>query len=269
MSIKVSSRFLTRARRGLRRYQRILEDARHRDVGESDTVVIVSDLMAEVLGYDKYSEVTTEFAIRSTFCDLAVKIDGQPRFLIEVKSIGTDLKDNHLRQAVDYGAKQGTEWVVLTNGAVWQAHRIRFEQPIDNDLVFSVDLLDPATRPQELLGKLYLLSREACQTTDIARYWAHKEATSKYVIGRLLLGDRILRTLRRELRRLSHGLKIGEHEIAELLRAEVLKRDVLEGEKAEQAESIIRRAGRRRARTKAAAGADQPGGEAVTAAAAG
>ena len=89
--IKVSKRFVDRARTSLRRYQKVLETAKARDVNESDTSVIVSDLLADVLGYDKYSEVTTEFAVRSTFCDLAIKIDGHLTYLIEVKSVGTDL----------------------------------------------------------------------------------------------------------------------------------------------------------------------------------
>jgi hypothetical protein len=42
-----------------------------RDVSEADTVTIVKDLLAEVFGYDKYAELTGEFAIRGTYCDLA------------------------------------------------------------------------------------------------------------------------------------------------------------------------------------------------------
>jgi hypothetical protein len=126
--MQVSKRFLDRAKSGLRRYQKILESARARDVGESDTCVVISDFLADVLGYDKYSEVTTEFAVKSTFCDLAIRVGGRLRFLIEVKSAGTDLKENHLRQAVDYAANEGVEWVLLTNGVMWKAHRIRFEQ---------------------------------------------------------------------------------------------------------------------------------------------
>src|SRR5687768_17793026 len=112
---KVSKRFLERAKGGLRKYQRAFEAARSRDVNESDTRVIISDFLADVLGFDKYSEVTTEFAVKSTFCDLAVKLKGKLKFLIECKSAGTDLKDNHLRQATDYAANEGVEWILLTN----------------------------------------------------------------------------------------------------------------------------------------------------------
>src|SRR5215210_7474837 len=122
--IRMSKKFVDRAKGRLRRYQKILESARARDGNESDTVVIVTDFLTDVLGYEKYEEITTEFAVRCTFCDLAIKRDGQAQYLIEVKSIGTDLRENHLKQAVDYGANQGVEWVLLTNGIEWQAHRV-------------------------------------------------------------------------------------------------------------------------------------------------
>jgi len=57
-------RFTRRARTNLRKFQRILESARKRDVNESDTSVIVKDMLSDLLGYDKYEEVTTELAIR-------------------------------------------------------------------------------------------------------------------------------------------------------------------------------------------------------------
>lgn len=249
--MKVSKRFLDRAKANLRRYQKVLESARSRDVNESDTCVILSDFLADVLGYDKYTEVTTEFAIRSTFCDLAIKVGGRVQFLIEVKSAGTDLRENHLRQAIDYAANQGIEWVLLTNGVVWQAHRVRFEQPIANDLVFTVDLLDPEAKPAATLEKLYLISREAAGGAEIGQYWQRKEATSRYVIAQMLLEKSVLGLVRRQLRKQFPGLRITEEQIADLMRAEVLKRDVLEGERAAAAEKMLKRGTRKRIKAKA------------------
>lgn len=248
--IKVSKKFVDRARGNLRRYQRVLETARSRDVNESDTCVIVSDILADILGYDKYSEVTTEFAIRSTFCDLAIKLDGNVQYLIEVKSIGTELKDNHLKQAVDYAANQGVDWVLLTNGVVWQAYRLRFEKPIQHDEVFTVDMLDPAIKPTQLLEKLYLISREAAGSSALGSYAQQKEATSRYVVAQLLLDESVLATVRRQLRRLFPGVRVGVDEIAGFLRNEVLKREVLEGERADAAEKLVRRASRKHQRVK-------------------
>ena len=87
---------------GLKRFQPILASAKARDVGESDTVTIIVDMLAEIFGYDKYSEITSEYAIRGTYCDLAIKLEGTLQTLIEVKAIGIDLKDAHVKQAVDY-----------------------------------------------------------------------------------------------------------------------------------------------------------------------
>lgn len=248
----VSKRFAERAKTSLRRYQKILESARARDVNESDTCVIVSDFLADVLGYDKYSELTTEFAIRSTFCDLALKLNGRVHFLIEVKSVGTDLKDNHLRQACDYAAKEGVEWVLLTNGITWKAHRLRFEQPVRNEEVFEIDLLDPAVKPSQLIERLYLISREGAASTAIADYWQHKEATSRYVIAQLLLEPAVTGPIRKLLRAQFSGLKISEDEVADLLKNEVIKRDALEGDKAVAAQRLVRREARKREKAKTA-----------------
>ena len=67
---------------GIKQFQPILAAAKARDVGEADTVTIIKDMLADVFGYDKYSEVTSEFAIRGTYCDLATKIDGVLQTLI-------------------------------------------------------------------------------------------------------------------------------------------------------------------------------------------
>ena len=37
----------------LKQFQPILESAKSRDVNESDTVVIVTDILSEIFGYDK------------------------------------------------------------------------------------------------------------------------------------------------------------------------------------------------------------------------
>lgn len=86
--------------------------------------------------------------------------------LIEVKAVGIDLRDGHAKQAVDYAANQGVEWVALTNGVIF------------------VD------------------------------------------------------TIRRELRRVSE-VKVEPAELRTLLKDEVIKREVLEGEKADAAHKKV------------------------------
>ena len=142
ISVRVSDRLITY----LKRFQPVLESARSRDINEPDTSVIVSVILSDMFGYDRYSEVTREHAIRGTFCDLAIKIDNELQFIIEVKAIGLDLKDSHIKQAVDYAANQGVDWVMLTNGINWKVFRITFGKPIDNELVLDLDLLSLSHR---------------------------------------------------------------------------------------------------------------------------
>jgi hypothetical protein len=132
---KVSERLVS----GIKRYQPILAAAKARDVGEADTVTIIKDMLADVFGYDKYSDVTSEHSIRGTYCDLAIKIDNQLQTLIEVKAIDIDLKDQHVKQAIDYAANQGVDWVLLTNGIVWRVYHLIFAKPIDQELVLEID----------------------------------------------------------------------------------------------------------------------------------
>ncbi len=81
-------------------------------------------MLQDVFGYNKYTEVTSEHSIKSTYCDLAITVGGSLQTLIEVKSIGIELKDVHVKQAVDYAANQGVTWVILTNGVVWRIYKV-------------------------------------------------------------------------------------------------------------------------------------------------
>lgn len=48
---------------GIKKYQKILNSAKAKDINESDTVVIITDLLSDLFGYDKYLEITSEFSI--------------------------------------------------------------------------------------------------------------------------------------------------------------------------------------------------------------
>lgn len=237
----------------LKRFQPILSSARARDVNESDTVTIVTDLLAELYGYDKYTEITKEYAIRGTYCDLAIELDGRPQLLIEVKAIGLDLKDPHVKQVVDYAANKGVEWVVLTNGIIWRIYRVIFAKPIDHEVITEINLLDINPKNAGQLEQLYLIAREAWAKSTLSMYYTQLQATNKFTLAAVLLTDPVLDVMRRELRRYNPDVKVQPEEIKEVLLKDVLKREVVEGEKAEEATKKIEKMGRaalRQATTK-------------------
>lgn len=234
---------------GLKRFQPILDGARARDVNEADTVTIVKDILAEVLGYDKYAEITSEHQIRGTYCDLAVKLDGKLALLVEVKAVGIELKDPQVKQAVDYAANQGCEWVVLTNAHRWLVYRVTFSKPIESQVIADIQLATLNARKADDLHLLWLLSKEGWLKSHLDEYAAQQEALSRFTIGALLLSDPVLQVLRRELRRVSPEARIEAAQISTALQSEVIKREVLEGDKAASARRIISRAAKRQLRT--------------------
>ncbi len=242
-----------------RRFQRILKAAKNRDINESDTVVIITDMLSSVFGFDKYSDITSEYAIRSTFCDLAVKLKGDVKYLIEVKAIGLDLKETHLRQAVGYGAQHGIQWVVLTNGVDWEVNRIKFERPISHDELCTFNFLKMNPRNKEDQEILFLLCKEGLSKAAITEYHEHIKSVNKFMIGAILQSETGLNMVRRELRRVSPGLRVELDEIEAIIQGDVLKRDIVEGDSANEAKARVKKAmGRKMVRRKPKPKKEQP-----------
>ena len=258
----VSTKVAERIARQLKRYKAILTHAQQRDVSEADTATIISDMLSDVFGYNKYEHVTMEHAIRGTFVDLAVEVDGDVRFLVEVKAIGVPLKDSHVKQAVDYGANKGTEWVVLTNGVSWRVYKIVFAQPIDKSLIFEMDILTLSAHSDDVLECLGNLSKEGFSKGSMGDLLQQKQGTSKFALASVLLSDPMVEALRRELRRL-FGLRVDEKALRTTLSEQVIKRDLMDGEDAQAAQADLKRLMRAHAREKSKRAAENGGPQGV------
>jgi hypothetical protein len=243
--MSISAKATERMKVALKRFQPIIQAAKARDVNESDTVVIVTDVLEYIFGYDKYAEITSEYAIRGTYCDLAIKIDGKLVFLMEVKAIGLELKDQHVKQAIDYAANQGIEWVALTNGAEWRIYRVSFGKPINFDLVETFNLLTISLKDKATLETLALLSKEGLKKSKLEQHHSYKQILNRFTVGAILFSDPVVDSIRKELRKLSPEAKVTEDEIRDILKNEVIKREVLEGEKAALAQKQVSKAERK------------------------
>ncbi|NEQ52162.1 MAG: type I restriction enzyme HsdR N-terminal domain-containing protein [Leptolyngbya sp. SIO3F4] len=236
----IPKRVTDRFAKHVRDFQKIIAQQRAKDVSEADTVTVVKDLLAEVFGYDKYNELTSEHEIRGTYCDLAIKLDNKLAMLIEVKAIGTELKPAHVKQAIDYAANQGCEWVTLTNGLCWHLYHVIFKKPIDKQLVtkFEFDSINYKRAADAEL--LYLITREGFTKNALTEFRDRKEATSRYMLAAVILSDPIISAVRRELRKVN-DLRVDTAEIEAALRDGVLKRDAIEGDEAIAASRRVQR----------------------------
>ena len=224
---------------GVYLFQGILQNAKARDVNESDTVTIIKDMLADVFGFDKYADITSEYAIKGTYVDLATRIDGHLVNLIEVKAIGLDLKDAYVKQAVDYAANEGVEWVILTNAVTWRVYKVQFTQPIEAELVFTVDFLGLSTKSESDLETLFMLSREGYTKSLLGEYHVQRQALNRYIVAAWLMADPVVDLVRKQLRKMSADVKIDADEIREVIQDEVLKREVIEGDKADEARKKV------------------------------
>lgn len=250
---KVPAKVADRVAAGIKRFQPILAAAKSRDVGESDTVTIVVDMLADVFGYDKYSEITSEHAIKGTFCDLATKIDGALQMLIEVKAIGLELKEPHVYQAINYAANQGVEWVVLTNAVTWRVYKVTFGKPIGQELVIDIDFCGLNPKSAKDIELLYLFCKEGWIKSALGEYHGYKQTLNRFFLGAMVLSEAVLDSIRKELKRISPDVRTTNDEIRSILESEVIKREVVEGEKADEAKKKISKAAMRAQRARAAA----------------
>lgn len=237
--MKITKKTEDRIKASIPKFQKVLGIAKDRDLNESDTVSIITDILAEVFGYDKYLEVTSELAIRGTYCDLAIKIGDKFQYLIECKAIGTDLKEAHLRQAIGYGANKGIQWLILTNGVDWQIYRLRFEQPIAWDLVARFDLSTVSLKNERDIEKLIIVTKEGVEKGAREDLYEKTQCVNRFVAGALILSDAVVSVLKREFKKLADGISIEDAEVVALLRDGVLRRDLLDGEEAEAAMSKV------------------------------
>ena len=245
---KLPKKFIDRLAKPLKTYQSVTESQRKRDVSEADTVTVVKDILADVFGYDKYSELTSEYQIRGTYCDLAIRVEGKVRFLVEVKASAIELNDSHLRQVLNYGANQGIEWLVLTNGIEWQIHKVIFGQPIDKEEIARFSLHAINGNREEDLQTLYLLAREGLVSDAINTFHQRAQLLNKFTVAQFVTSESVLSTIRREMRRLFPDLKVTSEQLQELIWNEVLKREVVEGDKVKEAQNRIKRAAGRLAK---------------------
>lgn len=230
--MKITKKVEDRIKASISKFQKVLQLAKDRDLNESDTVAIINDMLAEVLGWQKYTEITSELMIRGTYCDLAIRYQDKfdNGFLIECKRVGTELKEDHMRQAVNYGVNKGIKWVVLTNGIVWKLYKLRFEQPVNWDLVLKIDLLSFDVKSETDISKIFCLTKEGVEKNAREEMFEKVQCVNRYVIAQLILNEPVINAIKKEIKKLSDGIVVDDSEVTSILINGIFKRDIVDDE---------------------------------------
>jgi predicted type IV restriction endonuclease len=184
----------------LKKNTKALQALLERDAVEADTRTFVTDLMVEGLGFDKYDELTAEYLVRGEFADIGIRVDKKLLAFVEIKRVSTDLKDSHLRQVKNYAANEGVEWVILTNGRIWQVYHVSNTTPIEHHMLFEVDLLAEAT-PAKRVEQFWLIGRDPLKKGVLATEWKAQSALQTPIIRKAILSDPVLAAIRAQVRK--------------------------------------------------------------------
>jgi hypothetical protein len=127
-----------------------------------------------------------------------------------------------------YAVNEGVEWIILTNGAVWQVYHITGGLPVGIDLALEVDLLGDEP-PAHKVNQLFYLSRESLKKRQIDELWKARRATSPASLAQVLVSDPVAEAIRKELWRQT-GHRVDTAEIVRLVSDTLLGPSGLKGQ---------------------------------------
>ena len=198
--------------------------AQEENLNEADTIQRIIKVFEEVLCYDAMTEIRREKQVKDKYVDIAIKIDNIIRLLVEAKSAGTTLRDRHIEQAERYAAEGNIRWVLLTNGVVWNLYHLSFEDGIDYERVFVVDLVsDPIEKAAEILS---LLHRQSIRSGKHEAFWQRQAALNPESIGNALFTEEVLGLIRRKIRK-REGILIDEEDLSTAIHTMLSVRSLL------------------------------------------
>jgi predicted type IV restriction endonuclease len=176
---------------------------KEKDALEADTRHLVTDILVDALGYDKYENLTAEFAVKGDFADYGIRIEKQLQAFIEVKRISQKLSASHLRQVESYALKEGVQWAILTNAQVWQAYHVTpvKGQQSEVTLIFEVDILDETLKPSAKADLMFLISKEGLSKGRLSDYLSAQNAVAPKTLKPIFLSDDVLAAVKKEIKK--------------------------------------------------------------------
>ena len=127
---------------------------------------------------------------------------------MEVKALSLNLSANHLRQSINYGANEGIDFVLLTNGKVFELYKVLFEKPISQELIFSLDFSE-LSNLKVIADQLQYLHKDAVLKKGLDVLWDRHSALSPKNLSKLLFSSEVVKFLQKELKK-KYSIKFDE-----------------------------------------------------------
>lgn len=176
---------------------------RNKSLNEADTRICVNDLLSKVLGYQIQEEIKTEYAIRGQYADYVIQLKRKKQFVVEVKAMEIDLNAKHLLQASHYAADEGIDWILLTNGAQLQLHRVIFSKPVTDVMIFDFDLSD-LSQIERACDAMVNLTKRAVEKGELEEYWKRFDALTPTKLIKTIYTEDVIRAIRNKIKKESN-----------------------------------------------------------------
>lgn len=186
-----------------------------KELDESGTRILINYFLTEVLGYLSIEEVKTEYMIKGTYADYVVQTNKARHFLVEVKALSFALTDKHLRQAIEYGANEGIDWALLTNGRNFEFYRIIFGKPIEHKKVLSFDLSN-ADSLKRSIEDIEFMHKDSVAKKSLANLWNKHSALDPITLAGLMYNNSVVSFVKRELKN-KYKAKFEDDEVREAI----------------------------------------------------
>lgn len=199
----------------LKDYKRKYLKKEFSSLDESATRIMTNNFLTEILGYQELVEIKTEYRIRSEYADYVIQLKRKKHFVVEVKSIGLDISEKHLRQSLSYAANEGIDWILLLNGREIQLYRVNFGKPVTTTLIYKLDLLntDDFKKCPELLCNL---TKRSVERGELETFWKRTNALNPENLAKILYSEEIVKRLRNDLKEQT-GIYFQVEDVAESL----------------------------------------------------
>lgn len=238
------------------RYQKVLKEAQERGDNEANTGKIVVNMLSEVFGFDEFKDLDKEYEIDGgDRCDVAVKIEGKVRYLVEIKAIRINLKDNHIKQVEAYGFRAGIRWVVLTNGVDWQVYRIgqeskRGDKKLTREQVCAFNFMDMKAKTPKHQETLFMLCRRGVNKALFEELYERQQVVNEHTIAALMMSEEVHKIIARELKKLEQNAKPDKGEIAKIIEQIIIPGFLVDNEKTKKTIAKIKRMQKKPAEAK-------------------
>ena len=187
--------------------RKLIEDLIRQDANEAETRQRVYYILEKLMGYDRFKNVTAEYAIHSAgeivHCDLAIQLDqgesAKPEIVIEIKRANIDLSPKHLRQAASYAIDIGCEWLLLTNSKEWKLYHVLYDKPPQTKLIDSWNII--TDDPIVLSQKLDLICYKNLKKGGLSLLWEIHNVLSAETILKVILSEESIILIRRGLKK--------------------------------------------------------------------